>query len=98
LLLTGLGLKVQIYCVQMAACRQDVSVSWTRYEGRARAQADLVGDALHAALEDEIRACNPQLTDVRLERATEAERDEIVSSATRQWYDVTYLADNGEGY
>ena len=70
-------------------------VSWTRYQGRALAGASLDGEALHAELEDAVRAQNPQLTDVRLERATPTEE---YDSSRRRWYDVTYLADDGLGW
>ena len=69
-------------------------VSWTRHEGRALAGASLAGEALHAELADAVRAQHPQLTDVRLERATAA--DENITSG-RRWYVVTYLADDGLG-
>jgi hypothetical protein len=69
-------------------------VSWSRYEGKAPAEIALAGAARDAELEDFIRLQNPQLTDVRLERAT-ATGDE---DSNRQWYSVTYLADDGEGH
>lgn len=69
-------------------------MSWTRYEGRARAAATLTGAALHAELEDSVRAQNPQLTDVRLERA---EATDDYDAPHRRWYVVTYLADDGLG-
>lgn len=69
-------------------------MSWTRREGRAPAGASLAGEALHAALEDAVRAQHPQLTDVRLERATAADEDPTSGS---RWYVVTYLADDGLG-
>ena len=69
-------------------------VSWNRYEGRALAGASLAGQALHAELEDSVRAQNPQLTDVRLERATETEE---YATPHRRWFLVTYLADDGLG-
>lgn len=70
------------------------AVSWTRYDGKALAGATLAGDALHAALEDSVRAQNPHLTDVRLERATATDTYE---TPLRRWYVVTYLADDGLG-
>lgn len=69
-------------------------MSWSRYEGRALAGADLADEALHAALEDAVRAQNPQLTDVRLERARATEE---YDTPRRRWYEVTYLADDGLG-
>jgi hypothetical protein len=69
-------------------------VSWSRYEGKAPAERTLTGAARDAELEDFIRLQNPHLTDVRLERAT-AMGDE---DTNRQWYRVTYLADDGEGH
>ena len=69
-------------------------MSWARYEGKALAAASLTDEALHAALEDAVRAQNPQLTDVRLERATAT--DEYDTPRGR-WYEVTYLADDGLG-
>ena len=72
-------------------------MSWTRYEGRALADATLTGEALLAELEDHIRVHNPRLTDVRLERATVTERYDAGARPPRRWYDVIYLADDGEG-
>ncbi len=72
-------------------------MSWTRYEGRAQADSSLTGDALLAALEDLIRAQNPHLCDVRLERATATEGGDALSRPPRRWYDVVYLADDGSG-
>ncbi|MDT5410491.1 MAG: hypothetical protein QOG14_2711 [Mycobacterium sp.] len=69
-------------------------MSWSRYEGTATAEITLTGAARDAELEDYIRLQNPHLTDVRLERAT-ATGDE---DSNRQWYSVTYLADDGEGH
>jgi hypothetical protein len=69
-------------------------VSWSRYEGTAPAERTLTGAARDAELEDFIRLQNPHLTDVRLEHAT-ATGDE---DTNRQWYSVTYLADDGEGH
>ena len=67
---------------------------WMRYEGRALADATLTGAARDAELEDGIRLQNPNLTDIRLERATETDGSEI---GPRRWYTVTYLAEDGEG-
>ncbi|HEX4393614.1 MAG TPA: hypothetical protein VH084_19030 [Mycobacterium sp.] len=69
-------------------------MSWSRYEGKAPAERTLTGAARDAELEDFIRLQNPLLTDVRLERAT-ATGDQ---DCNRQWYRVTYLADDGEGH
>ncbi len=69
-------------------------VSWTRYTGRALADINLDGDALHAELEDHIRVDNPHLTDVRLERATAAEAFD--AARVRRWYEVSYLAQDPE--
>ena len=69
-------------------------MSWSRYEGKAPAERTLTGAARDAELEDFIRLQNPHLTDVRMERAT-ATGDE---DSSRQWYSVTYLADDGEGH
>jgi hypothetical protein len=73
-------------------------VSWSRYEGTAPAERTLTGAARDAELEDFIRLQNPNLTDVRLERATPTEVDDVDVQPDRQWYSVTYLADNGEGH
>lgn len=70
------------------------SVSWTRYEGRALADASLDGGALHAQLEDYVRLRNPQLTDIRLESASATESYDKSGQPPRRWYDVTYLADD----
>ena len=69
-------------------------MSWSRYEGKAPAERTLTGAARDAELEDFIRLQNPHLTDVRLERATAMEDEDT----NRQWYNVTYLADDGEGH
>lgn len=71
-----------------------MSVSWTRYEGRALADITLDGEALQAELEDYIRVGNPHLTDVRLERATAA--DACDAEPQKRWYAVTYLAEDPE--
>lgn len=74
-------------------------VSWSRYEGKASAEITLTGAARDAELEDFIRLQNPHLTDVRLEQATLAEADDGADvQPDRQWYSVTYLADDGEGH
>jgi hypothetical protein len=73
-------------------------VSWSRYEGRAPAERTLTGAARDAELEDFIRLQNPHLTDVRLEQATPTEADGVGVQPDRQWYSVTYLADDGEGH
>jgi hypothetical protein len=77
---------------------QDVGVSWARYEGRALGDTALAEGALLAQLEDFIRAQNPNLTDVRLDLVTAAEESDTAAQPSRRWYEVTYLADNGEGY
>lgn len=69
-------------------------MSWLRYEGRALADTRLGRDALFAELEDFIRVHNPQLTDIRLERATVTGDYEPGVGPSRRWHDVTYLADN----
>jgi len=73
-------------------------VSWSRYEGKAPAEITLTGAARDAELEDFIRLQNPNLTDVRLEQAMVTEADEADVQPDRQWYTVTYLADDGEGH
>jgi hypothetical protein len=73
-------------------------VSWSRYDGKAPAAVTLAGAARDAELEDFIRLQNPQLTDVRLEHATPTEGDDADAQPDRQWYIVTYLADDGEGH
>jgi hypothetical protein len=73
-------------------------VSWSRYEGKAPAEITLAGAARDAELEDFIRLQNPHLTDVRLEQATLTEADDVDVQPDRQWYSVTYLADDGEGH
>jgi hypothetical protein len=73
-------------------------VSWTRYQGRASADAALSGDARDAELEGFLRLQNPHQTDLRLEQATAIEAPDTGGGAPRQWYRVTYLADDGEGY
>ena len=73
-------------------------MSWSRYEGKAPAEITLTGAARDAELEDFIRLQNPHLTDVRLEQATLTEADDVDVQPDRQWYSVTYLADDGEGH
>ena len=73
-------------------------MSWAKREAKALADTTLTGDALLAELEDYVRAHNPQLTDVRLERATATEEYDTSAQPPRRWYAVTYLADDGEGY
>ncbi|OBF49953.1 hypothetical protein A5756_22315 [Mycobacterium sp. 852002-53434_SCH5985345] len=73
-------------------------MSWAKREAKALADVTLTGDALLAELEDYIRVHNPLLTDVRLERATATEEYDTGAQPPRRWYDVTYLADDGEGY
>ena len=73
-------------------------MSWSRYVGRASAEITLAGAARDAELEDFIRLQNPHLTDVRLEQATLTEADDVDVQPDRQWYGVTYLADDGEGH
>lgn len=73
-------------------------VSWARYEAKALADMTLTGGARDCQLEDYLRAHNPQLTDIRLERATATEGYDTSVEPPRLWYDVTYLADDGEGY
>jgi uncharacterized protein YcaQ len=70
-----------------------------RYEGSAPAEAILTGAARDAELEDFLRLQNPHLTDIRLEHATATEGPETaVGPSGRQWYRVTYLADDGQGH
>lgn len=73
-------------------------MSWAKREAKALADITLTGDALLAELEDYIRVHHPLLTDVRLERATATEEYDTGAQPPRRWYDVTYLADDGEGY
>ena len=73
-------------------------MSWSRYEGKASAELALTGAARDAELEDFIRLQNPNLTDVRLEQATPTTADDAGVQPDRQWYSVTYLADDGEGH
>ncbi len=73
-------------------------MSWAKREAKALADMALTGDALLAELEDYVRVHNPGLTDVRLERATATEEYDGDVQPPRRWYEVTYLADDGEGY
>ncbi|BBX44808.1 hypothetical protein GCM10009641_26000 [Mycobacterium cookii] len=72
-------------------------MSWSRYEGRAPAEATLTGAARDAELEGFLRLQNPQLTDVRLERATAVDGDDAGNRPDLRWYSVVYLADDGQG-
>ena len=68
-------------------------MGWHRYEGRALADGALSGEARDTELESFIRLDNSHLCDVRLESAlATAEYQQ-----SRRWYEVTYLADDGEG-
>jgi hypothetical protein len=73
-------------------------VSWAKYEGRASADATLSGAARDAELEGFLRLQNPHLTDIRLEHATPIEVSDTRMGSPRQWYSVTYLADDGQGH
>ncbi|OBB69985.1 MULTISPECIES: hypothetical protein [unclassified Mycobacterium] len=73
-------------------------MSWAKREAKALADMTLTGDALLAELEDYIRVHHPLLTDVRLERATATEEYDTGAQPPQRWYDVIYLADDGEGY
>jgi len=68
-------------------------LGWHRYEGRALADAALTGEARDTELEAFIRLDNAHLCDVRLESATETED----YAQSRRWYEVSYLADDGDG-
>jgi hypothetical protein len=68
-------------------------LGWHRYQGRALADAALTGEARDTELEAFIRLDRSDLCDVRLESATETNEHE----GARQWYDVIYLADDGDG-
>ncbi len=70
-------------------------MTWTRYEGRALADIALTGDALEAALEDQVRVQNPHLTDVRLESVIATEGCDTGVGPSKRWYEVTYLAEGG---
>lgn len=73
-------------------------MSWNRHEDRALADSTLTGEALTAALEDYIRQQNRHLTDVRLQGATATDGQGAGLGTSERWYDVTYVADDGEGY
>ncbi|HUB53543.1 MAG TPA: hypothetical protein VMB04_00090 [Mycobacterium sp.] len=73
-------------------------MSWARYEGTAAAEVTLTGAARDAELEDFLRLQNPHLTDIRLEHATPTEASDAGTAPSRQWYSVTYLADDGQGH
>jgi hypothetical protein len=73
-------------------------MSWARYEGSASAEATLTGAARDAELEDFLRLQNPHLTDIRLEQATPTAVSDTDTESPRQWYSVTYLADDGQGH
>jgi hypothetical protein len=68
-------------------------VSWSRFKGRALGDSRLEGAALFAELGDFLRSENPQLTDIRLERAEPTGDYEANVEPPRRWYDVVYLAD-----
>ncbi len=68
-------------------------MTWTRYEGRALADIALTGDALEAALEDQVRVQNPRLTDVRLESVAATDS---YDTRSRRWYQITYLAEGDD--
>jgi hypothetical protein len=68
-------------------------LSWHRYQGRALAGAALTGEARDTELEAYIRFARSDLCDVRLESAAETDEHE----GARRWYEVTYLADDGDG-
>ncbi len=68
-------------------------MGWHRYQGRALANRTLTGEARDTELEAFIRLDHSDLCDVRLESATETDDFE----ASRRWYDVSYLADDGCG-
>ncbi len=72
-------------------------MSWTRYEGRALANVSLTGAARDAELEGYIRIHNPHLTDVRLEQAIATEDYDTQLHPSSRWYNVIYLADDGQG-
>ncbi|MGA9492216.1 MAG: hypothetical protein WBV80_18450 [Mycobacterium sp.] len=73
-------------------------MSWSRYEGRAPAEATLTGEARDAELEGFLRLQNPQLADVRLEQATAVDGDAADNRPDLRWYSVIYLADDGQGH
>lgn len=73
-------------------------MSWNRREAPALADSTLTGEALTAALEDYVRVQNPHLTDVRLQHAIATDRYDASAGPSLRWYDVIYVADDGEGY
>lgn len=72
-------------------------MSWTRYEGRALADATLTGAALLAELEDYIRLQNRQFTDVRMGKATATGTYDTTLQPAKRWYEVTYFAEDPAG-
>ena len=72
-------------------------MSWIKYQGKALADTTLTGGALLAELEGQIRLQHPHFTDVRMEQATATERYDTSARPPRQWYEVTYLADDSAG-
>ncbi len=72
-------------------------MAWTRYEGRAPADTTLTGAELFGELEAEIRRLNPHFTDVRVGQATAIEDRDMTSQSAKQWYDVTYFAEDPAG-
>jgi hypothetical protein len=68
-------------------------LGWHRYEGRALAGAALTGEARDTELEAYIRLDRSDLCDVRLESAAATAEFQ----ASRRWYEVSYLADDGCG-
>ena len=68
-------------------------MGWHRHRGRALADAASTGEARDTELEAFIRLGHSDFCDVRLESATETGDYE----RSRRWYEVTYLADDGEG-
>jgi hypothetical protein len=64
----------------------------------AAAEVTLTGAARDAELEDFLRLQNPHLTDIRLEQATPTEASDAGTGPSRQWYSVTYLAEDGQGH
>ncbi len=72
-------------------------MAWTRYEGRALADSTLTGAGLAAELEGQIRRQNPHFTDVRVGQATATAGGDTTSPPAKQWYDVTYFAEDPAG-
>lgn len=73
-------------------------MSWNRHVAKVLADSTLAGAALTAALEDRVRMQNPHFTDVRLQRATATEDYDTGVHPPGRWYEVSYAADDGEGY